>query len=257
GPGLVTIVEGLPRGLRVSADDFAKELARRRHGHGRGDRMKIEADELEILGGVRHGSTIGSPVAVVIRNTEWPQWSSIMSVEEGDAGNPVTRPRPGHSDLPGMLKFDTDDARDVLERASARETAARTIAGVLAKRLLDHAGVGILSHVTAIGDVISDGETPGPDRLDEVDASPVRCLDPKASAEMVAAIDAAAVAKDTLGGVFEVIAYGVPAGVGSYAQYDRRLDGLLAGAVMSVPAIKAVAIGDGFTVTSRRGSEAH
>jgi chorismate synthase len=158
GPGLVTIVEGLPRGLEVALGDFARELSRRRHGYGRGKRMSIEQDELEILGGIRHGVTLGSPVAVLIRNTEWPKWEAIMSPEPGDAGKEVTRPRPGHADLAGMIKYDTDDARDILERASARETAARTIAGVLGRRLLEVLGVEILSHVVSIGDVESPGE---------------------------------------------------------------------------------------------------
>lgn len=257
GRGLVTIVEGLPKGLPVSVADFATELARRRSGYGRGRRMAVETDDLEILAGVRHGATLGSPVAVVVRNSEWEKWSEVMSTDGSPAGKPISRPRPGHADLAGMIKYETDDARDILERASARETAARTIAGVLAKSLIGAAGVSVVSHVVSIGSVESSGDTPGPDDLDRVDASPVRCLDESASGEMVEAIDRAQEAKDTLGGVFEVLAYGVPAGIGSHVHYDRRLDGLLAGGVMSIPATKGVEIGDGFAVSRRHGSKAH
>jgi chorismate synthase len=257
GPGLVTIVEGLPKGLRVGVDDFAAELARRRHGHGRGARMKVEADELEILAGIRHGRTLGSPVAVVVRNTEWPNWSEVMAVEGEGAGKEVTRPRPGHADLAGMLKYQTDDARDILERASARETAARTVAGVLARKLLDSAGIEVVSHVVSIGEVWSEGAAPGPGQQGDVDASPVRCLDAAAATLMIEAIDRAHQAKDTLGGVFEMIAYGVPPGIGSHVHYDRRLDAQLAGALMSIPAIKAVEIGDGFGLAGLPGSKAH
>jgi len=258
GPGLVTIVEGLPAGLEVSTEGIAAELARRRMGHGRSRRMDIERDELEILGGIRFGRTLGSPVAVVVRNTEWPRWAQEMSVEAGEAERPLTTPRPGHADLPGMLKYETGDARDILERASARETAARTVAGHLAKRLLAAADVTVVSHVTAIGGVeIDPGVHPGPGDLARVDASPVRALDEDASGRMVEAIDRAREDRDTLGGVAEIIAFGVPAGVGSHVHWDRRLDGLLAGALMSIPAIKAVAVGDGFVTAGRRGSEAH
>lgn len=257
GPGLVTIVEGLPRGVEVSIDGLAHQLARRRHGYGRGQRMTIEQDEIEILGGVRHGTTLGSPVAILIRNTEWPRWERLMSPGPGDAGNEVTRPRPGHADLAGMLKYDTEDARDILERASARETAARTIAGYLAGRLLGPCGVDVLSHVVAIGSVTAKPQTPMPGDLERIDADPVRCLDPEASAGMVAAIDAAQEAKDTLGGIFEVVAHGVPVGIGSHVHYDRRLDHLLAGAIMSIQAIKGVEVGDGFEGAVTRGSSAH
>lgn len=257
GPGLVTIVEGLPRGIEVSAEGLAHQLARRRHGHGRGQRMAVEQDEVEILGGIRHGATLGSPVAVSIRNTEWPKWERIMSPDPGDAGSQVSRPRPGHADLAGMLKYDTEDARDILERASARETAARTIAGYLAGRLLDPCGVEVLSHVVAIGSVTAKTQTPLPGDLERIDADPVRCLDPEASAAMVAAIDAAREAKDTLGGVFEVVAHGVPVGIGSHVHYDRRLDHLLGGAVMSIQAIKGVEVGDGFDSAVTPGSSAH
>lgn len=257
GPGLVTIVEGLPRGVEVTSEGLAHQLARRRHGYGRGKRMSIEQDEIEILGGVRHGITLGSPVAIVIRNTEWPRWERVMSAEPGGAGNEVTRPRPGHADLPGMLKYDTDDARDILERASARETAARTVAGYLAGALLEPCGVTVLSHVVAIGAIRAKSIVPLPEDAEEIDQDPVRCLDPEASAEMVRSIDEAADAKDTLGGVFEVVAHGVPVGIGSHVHYDRRLDHLLAGAVMSVPAVKGVEIGDGFEGAALPGSAAH
>ncbi len=255
GPGLVTVVEGLPRGIDVTAEDFARELERRRRGYGRGARMKLEQDELEILGGVRHGLTLGSPVAVLVRNTEWEKWSSVMSVEPGDEGNKVTRPRPGHADLAGMIKYGTDDARDILERASARETAARTIAGVLSRKLLAAVGVDVLSQVVAIGEVRV--ELPPPLDRERIESSEVRCPDPDATKRMMGAIDAAAEAKDTLGGVFEVAASGLPVGIGSHVHYDRRLDGLLAGSVMSIPGIKGVEIGDGFEVASRPGSQAH
>lgn len=257
GPGLVTIVDGLPRGLSVNAAGLGHELTRRRHGYGRGKRMAIEQDEIEILGGVRHGITLGSPVAVVIRNTEWPRWKNVMSPEAGETGKEVTRPRPGHADLAGMLKYDTDDARDILERASARETAARTVAGYLAKRLLAVCDVHLVSHVVSIGDVVAKSGVPQPDDAERIDADPVRCLEPQASGAMIEAIDRATEAKDTLGGVFEVVAHSVPVGIGSHVQYDRRLDNLLAGAVMSIPAIKGVEVGDGFEAASAPGSAAH
>jgi chorismate synthase len=257
GPGLVTIVEGLPRGLVVTADGLSAELARRRHGFGRGQRMRIEQDELEILGGVRHGVTLGSPVAVLIRNTEWPRWDRVMSPEPSESGGELTRPRPGHADLAGMVKYDTDDARDILERASARETAARTVAGHLAKTLLGVCDVGVVSHVTRIGPVLSKAPAPRHEDSALIDSDPVRCLDPQASHEMVEVIELAKRSKDTLGGVFEVVAHGVPVGIGSHVHYDRRLDTLLAGALMSIPAIKGVEIGDGFESAARSGSEAH
>ena len=257
GPGLVTIVEGLPRGLAVSTEGLSQELARRRLGFGRGKRMSLEKDELEILGGVRHGYTLGSPVAIVIRNTEWPRWSEEMSPEPGEAKKVITRPRPGHADLAGMLKYDSDDGRDILERASARETAARTVAGYLAKQLLAEAGVSVVSHVVSIGKVRYEGPAPGPDDLPAVDESPARCWDPETTATMVAAIEDAKSQKDTLGGVFEVLAFGVVPGIGSHVHYDRRLDGKLAGALMSIPAIKGVEIGDGFEVAMSPGSESH
>jgi chorismate synthase len=257
GPGLVTIVEGLPRGLEVSVDGLAVELSRRRHGYGRGKRMSIEQDEIEFLGGVRHGKTLGSPVAVLIRNTEWPRWQEIMSPGPGTTGKEVTRPRPGHADLAGMLKYDTGDARDILERASARETAARTAAGYLSKVLLGTCDIHVLSHVISIGDVVAKSGVPDTDDGERIDSDPVRCLDPEASREMMAAIDRAAETKDTLGGVFEVVAHLVPVGIGSHVQYDRRLDNILAGAVMSIPAIKGVEVGDGFLSAATPGSAAH
>ena len=257
GPGLVTVVEGLPAGLEVSVQGIAAELARRRLGHGRGRRMAIEQDRVEILGGVRFGRTLGSPVAVVVHNTEWPRWEEEMAVGEGSATRPLRSPRPGHADLAGMMKYDTHDARDILERASARETAARTVAGYLAKRLLGEIGVAVVSHVVAIGEVAAGNGRPTAEDQPAIDASPVRTFDRSVEAAMVAAIDAAHDARDTLGGVIEVLAYGVPAGVGSHVHWDRRLDGALAGALMSIPAIKGVAIGDGWSVAAIAGSMAH
>jgi chorismate synthase len=257
GPGLVTIVEGLPRGLQVSAEQITDELARRRMGYGRGKRMAIERDEIELLGGIRHGSTLGSPVSVLIRNTEWPRWAEEMSPDPAPSKKQVTRPRPGHADLSGMLKYGTDDARDILERASARETAARTVAGILSKIMLATVGVRVLSHVVAIGPASSEGPPPGPDDQDRIDDSPVRCLDPTAEAAMIAAIEDAKEQRDTLGGVFEILAFGVPPGIGSHVHYDRKLDALLAGAIMSIPAIKGVEIGDGFEVAGLPGSKSH
>ena len=257
GPGLVTIVDGLPAGLEIAEHEFADELARRRQGHGRGGRMKIEADRLEILAGIRNGRTMGSPVAVVVRNTEWEKWEQIMSPQPGAKGAAVTRPRPGHADLVGMMKYDTLDARDVLERASARETAARTIAGVLARKLLRALGIEILSHVTRIGDVTSTASVSDAGFAADIDRSPVRCADDVATEHMVRAIDQAGAAKDTLGGTFRVQAHDVMAGLGSYVQHDRRLDALLAAAMMSIPSVKAVAIGEGFEIGARRGTDAH
>lgn len=258
GPGLVTIVEGLPAGLDVDIDALAAELARRRLGFGRGPRMKLERDELEILGGVRFGKTLGSPVAIVIRNTEWEKWQEEMSPLPGTAARPATAPRPGHADLAGMQKYGTHDARDILERASARETAARTVAGYLSKELLGLVDVTVVSHVVAIGDAVApDGPLPGPNDLDTVDSSPVRAFTTDATKAMEAAIEAAKADRDTLGGVVEVLAYGVMPGLGSHVHYDRKLDALLAGALMSIPAIKGVEVGDGFAGAARRGSKAH
>jgi chorismate synthase len=220
--------------------------------------MGIEQDEIEVLGGVRHGFTLGSPVAVLIRNTEWPKWEEEMSPEPGEPKRRMTAPRPGHADLVGMQKYDTHDARDILERASARETAARTVVGYLAKLLLAEVGVFVLSHVVAIGK-ISAPETllPGPDDLARVDDSPVRVFSPEAEAAMIAEIESARADSDTLGGVVEVLAYGLVPGLGSHVHWDRRLDGLIAEALMSIQAIKAVEVGDGLETARRRGSEAH
>ena len=258
GPGLVAIVEGMPAGVPFSTKELADELARRRMGYGRGNRMKLEKDELEVLGGVRHGSTLGSPIAVLIRNTEWPRWSEEMSPNPGETKRPMTTPRPGHADLAGMLKYDTHDARDILERSSARETAARTIVGYLAKKLLSTVGVEIVSHVVAIGSAeISAGSPPTPGDQLALDESPVRVLDTTDAEAMIAVIDAAKKDRDTLGGVFEILAYGLPAGVGSHVHWDRRLDARLAEALMSIQAIKAVEVGDGRSTARARGSDSH
>jgi chorismate synthase len=258
GPALVAIVEGLPAGLPITVDDLSAELARRRLGFGRGPRMRFELDELEIVGGIRHGTTLGSPVAVLIRNTEWPKWVEEMSPAPGATEKPLHQPRPGHADLVGMQKYGFDDARNVLERASARETAARVVAGTAAKLLLGHLGVDVLSHVVAVGAARSQTDRrPTIEDLGAIDESPVRCFDPEAEAGMVAAVEAAAKAGDSLGGVVEVLAYGVPPGLGSHVHWDRRIDGLLAQALMSIQAMKGVEIGDGFTTAAQRGSEAH
>ncbi len=259
GPALTVIVEGLPAGLCVTPDDISAELARRRQGYGRGARMKLEADELEILGGVRHGYTLGSPVAVVIRNTEWEKWADAMSASPVDnPPSPLTRPRPGHADLVGIQKYGHRDARNVLERASARETAARTVAGALAKLLLAEIGVEFVSHVIAIGVVWSKNqEVPTPRDVERIEASSVRCIDPNWEAAMVDAIERAKADGDTLGGIFEVVAHGVPVGLGSYVHWDRKIDGRLAQSLLSINAMKAVAVGDGLTAWSTPGSEAH
>jgi chorismate synthase len=267
GPALVAICEGLPAGVEVTTADVAMALARRRAGYGRGARMKFEQDEVELTGGVRHGFTLGGPVAVRIGNTEWPKWETVMSADPvppdilaAQARNaPLTRPRPGHADLAGMQKYGYDDARAVLERASARETAARVALGEFARRLLRQVlGAELISHVVALGSVrVPDGLTPGPQDAAAIDADPVRCLDKAASAAMQAEVDAARGEGDTLGGVVEVLAFGLPPGLGSHVHWDRRLDGRLAGALMSIQAIKGVEVGDGFTTAARRGSAAH
>jgi chorismate synthase len=267
GRALVAIIEGVPAGVQVSTQDVAAALARRRAGHGRGARMKFEQDEVEITAGVRHGRTLGGPLAIRIGNTEWPKWETVMAADPVEAAElaglaraaPLTRPRPGHADLVGMQKYGHDDARPVLERASARETAARVALGEVARRLLDQAlGVRILSHVVALGSVRGpEGSIPKPEDNERADADPVRCLDPATSEKMVAEIDSARQAGDTLGGVVEVVAYGLPPGLGSHVHWDRKLDGRLAGALMSIHAIKGVEIGDGFTTAARRGSQAH
>jgi chorismate synthase len=261
GQGLAVTVEGLPAGLAVTEEEIAGELARRRLGYGRGPRMRLEADELTLLGGIRHGRTLGSPVVVLVANSEWKRserWHEEMSPAPGTTAAPLTQPRPGHADLAGMQKYGFDDARDVLERASARETAARVVAGSLAKSLLAHLGVSVLSHVVALGPARTKSvERPTPGDLGRVDDSEVRCFDAGAEAAMVEEIKAAAAAGDSLGGVAEVLAYDVPVGLGSHVHWDRKLDGLLAQALMSIPAIKGVEIGDGFEVAARRGSVAH
>jgi chorismate synthase len=267
GPALVAVLEGLPAGTRITAEALAAELERRRGGYGRGARMSFEQDAVEVLGGVRHGLTIGSPIAIRIGNSEWPKWETVMSADpvdpaelEGQArAAPLTRPRPGHADLVGMQKFGFNDARPVLERASARETAARVALGAVAKAFLNQVlEVSVLSHVVAIGTASAPaGVMPGPADAGRVDADPVRCFDPDASAAMVAEIDAARSDGDTLGGVVEVVVHGLPPGLGSHTHWDRRLDSRLAGALMGIQAIKGVEVGDGFTTAARRGSAAH
>ena len=245
-------------GCRSSADEIRGELARRRLGYGRGPRQRFEADEITILGGVRHGRTLGSPVAIEIANSEWPKWETDMSPEPGHPARRLTQPRPGHADLAGMQKYGFDDARDVLERASASETAARVAAGGLAKALLAQIGVAILSHVVEIGEArASSGLRPLPGELAAVDESPVRCFDPSAEAAMIAEIKAAAKEGDSLGGTVEIAAYGVPVGLGSHVHWDRKLDALIAQGLMSIQAVKAVWIGEGPDIARRRGSVGH
>ena len=267
GQALVTIVEGVIAGVEVTSDEIASQLARRRLGYGRGARMKFEADAVRVLGGVRHGRTMGSPVAIEVGNTEWPKWEQIMSADPVDPeaiddkarAARLTRPRPGHADFSGMLKYDFDDARMVLERASARETAARVAAGTVARAVLrDVLGVEVLSHVISIG--ASEpyvGPEPGHADLEAIDASPVRAFDPAAAESMIAEIEAAKKAGDTLGGVVEVVVHGLPIGLGSHVSGDDRLDAQLAGALMGIQAIKGVEVGDGFRTAARRGSAAH
>jgi chorismate synthase len=258
GPSLTVIVEGLPAGLPITSEQIGDELARRRLGYGRGPRMRFERDVLRLTGGIRHGRTLGSPVAIEILNSEWPKWETEMSAAPGEPSDKLTTPRPGHADLVGMQKYSFDDARDVLERASARETAARVVAGALAKALIREIGVVVVSHVVRIGTVATPQDArPGPDDLARVDASEVRCFDTASADAMIAEIKAAAKEGDSLGGIVEVIAYGVPVGLGSYVHWDRKMDGLLAGALMSIQAVKAVEIGDGMSQAAQRGSQAH
>lgn len=279
GPALVAIVEGIPAGVRVTSDDVRAALARRRLGYGRGARQKFEQDELEILGGLRHGATLGSPIALRIGNSEWPKWQTVMApdpVAEGDLAasddvnapkeiarnRPLTRPRPGHADLVGMQKYGFDEARPVLERASARETAARVALGAVAAAFVEQAaGIRLVSHTVAIGAAgpfaAGAAGLPTPEAVDRLDADPVRAFDPQASAAMVAEVDAAHKDGDTLGGVVEVLAYGLPPGLGSHVHWDRKLDARLAAALMSIQAIKGVELGDGFATAARRGSAAH
>jgi len=258
GPALTVVVEGLPAGLPVTIDDIGGELARRRLGFGRGPRMRFERDDVELIGGVRHGLTLGSPVAIVIHNTEWPKWQEEMSVAPGVTEKPLHQPRPGHADLVGMQKYGFDDARNVLERASARETAARVAAGALAKAVLARLGTTVISHVVQMGAVRASTERrPAPADLDAVDSSEVRCFDPSAEVAMIDVIKAAAKEGDSLGGVLEVLGYGVTPGLGSHVHWDRRIDALLAQALMSIQAMKGVEIGDGFEVAGLPGSRAH
>ncbi|MEP7035192.1 MAG: chorismate synthase [Actinomycetota bacterium] len=277
GPALTATIEGLPAGIEVTTSAVAAALARRRLGFGRGARMKFEQDAVEFLGGVRHGQTMGSPVAIRIANSEWARWETVMSPDPvaadalaaaDDIGSPqeiarnkaLTRPRPGHADLVGMQKYGFADARPVLERASARETAARVALGAVASALLEQAyGITLVSHTVAIGTAVrsADARLPRPDQVGVLDADPVRTLDPADSAAMVAEVEAAKKDGDTLGGVVEVLAYGLPPGLGSYVHWDRRLDSQLAGALMGIQAIKGVEIGDGFLTAARRGSAAH
>jgi chorismate synthase len=260
GRGLATIVEGLPAGVPVSVDAIAGELARRRQGHGRGGRQRFEADAFEIVAGVRHGRTMGSPVAITIPNVEFSEkYADLMGVEgEIREEDKLTRPRPGHADLAGALKYGFDDVRNVLERASARETAARVAAGSLCKAFLAELGIEVLSHVVRVGSVSSrTRRLPTPADLPAIDRSPVRCADGAAAPRMVAEIDRLRKARDTVGGVFEVLAYGVPPGLGSYVHWDRKLDARLAAALMSIQSVKGVEVGDGIATAARPGSVAH
>lgn len=277
GPSLTVFLDGVPAGVALTTDDLRRHLARRRLGYGRGSRQKFEQDVVTITAGVRHGRTLGSPICVTIQNSEWPKWEKVMSADPVDpsellvdAGTgdereiarnrPLTRPRPGHADLAGMHKYGFDEARPVLERASARETAARVVAGCVAAAILDQtAQIGLVSHTLATGPVRvpADSELPTPADEDALNEDPVRCFHPEISALMVAEIDAAKQAGDTLGGIVEVLAYNLPVGLGSHTQWDRRLDGKIAQAIMSIQAMKGVEVGDGFDVASRRGSAAH
>ena len=266
GPELIAVLEGLPAGVPVSLDAVRADLARRKLGYGRGARMKFEQDALEISGGVRHGRSLGSPIALRIGNTEWPKWVDVMSAEpvdqeklESGRGAALTRPRPGHADLVGMQKYGFDEARPVLERASARETAARVALGAVARSFLAELGITLVSHTLSIGPVRvpEDAPLPKPADVGTLDADPLRCFDPATSERMVAEVDAAHKDGDTLGGVVEVLAYGLPPGLGSHVHWDRRLDAQLAAALMGIQAIKGVEVGDGFLTTTRRGSAAH
>jgi chorismate synthase len=266
GPELIAVLEGMPAGVPVLREAIQADMQRRKLGYGRGARMKFEQDELTISGGVRHGVSMGSPIALRIGNTEWPKWTTIMSADPvdpaeltGARGAPLTRPRPGHADLVGMQKYGFDESRPVLERASARETAARVALGAVARSFLGELGIRLVAHTLAIGPVRvpDDAPLPLPDDVDRLDADPLRCLHAETSAAMVAEVDAAHKDGDTLGGVVEVLAYGVPPGLGSYVHWDRRLDAKLAAALMGIQAIKGVEVGDGFETTRRRGSAAH
>jgi len=267
GPALVAVLEGLPAGVHVTSKDIQAALARRRLGYGRGARMTFEADELEIVGGIRHGETLGSPIALRIGNSEWPKWETVMAADPVDPdilagqkrGEPLTRPRPGHADLAGMQKYGFDDARPILERASARETAARVALGEVAAQFLEQTvGATIVSHVIELGSVRAPaGVLPAKIDLEALDADPVRCFDAETSAAMISEIDQAHKDGDTLGGVVEVVVEGLPPGLGSHTHWDRRLDSKLAGALMGIQAIKGVEVGDGFELARTRGSLAH
>lgn len=267
GKALVGILEGLPAGVEITTPEIQAALARRRLGYGRGARMKFEQDEVTLLGGVRHGVTMGGPVAIEVGNTEWPKWQDVMNpdpvdpaVLEGKARNAaLTRPRPGHADLAGMQKYGYDEARPALERASARETATRVALGAVASKFLESLGIELVSHTTAIGTVASPADAPLPSKADveSLDADPLRCFDAETSKRMVAEVDAAHSEGETLGGVVEVIATGCPVGLGTFVHWDRRLDARLAGALMGIQAIKGVEVGDGFETARRRGSQAH
>lgn len=266
GPELIAVLEGFPAGVPVLEEQIQADLGRRRLGYGRGARMKFEADELSLSGGIRHGVTQGGPIAIRIANTEWPKWDVVMSphpVDEealtGGRATALTRPRPGHADLTGMQKYGFDDSRPVLERASARETAARVALGAVARSLLGELGISVLSHTVAIGPVSvpSDAPVPAREDIERLDQDPLRCAHAETAALMVSEVDAAHKEGDTLGGVVEVVVRGLPPGLGSYVHWDRRLDARLAGALMGIQAIKGVEVGDGFETTRRRGSEAH
>ena len=265
GPELVAIVEGMPAGVEITTSDVQDALARRRLGFGRGARMKFEQDQVQLSGGVRHGLTQGGPVAITIQNTEWPKWEQVMSADPVDSENltgaraePLTRPRPGHADFTGMQKYGFLDSRPVLERASARETAARVALGAVASRFLSQLGIQLVTHTVSIGTVISDDPSlPTPNDVARLDENPVRCFSEQLSDAMVSEIEDCQKSGDTLGGVVETLVYGLPPGLGSYVHWDRKLDAQLAGALMGIQAIKAVEIGDGFQTARRRGSEAH
>jgi chorismate synthase len=267
GPALVAILEGLPAHVRITSAEVGDALARRRLGYGRGARMKFERDEVRFTGGVRHGETLGGPVAIEVGNTEWPKWETVMAADPVDRAEldaqarnaPLTRPRPGHADLVGMQKYDFDEARPVLERASARETAARVALGAVAAAFLEQAaGARLVAHVVELGGVPAPaGLVPAPEDVVRLDEDPVRCLDPDASKLMVERIDEAHKDGDTLGGVVEVVVHGLPPGLGSHVHWDRRLDARLAGALMGVQAVKGVEVGDGFALAATPGSQAH
>ena len=267
GPALVAVLEGMPAHVSVTTADVVAALARRRLGYGRGARMKFEEDVVEVIGGIRHGQTLGSPVAIRVANSEWPKWDKVMAADPVDEAEleslarnaALTRPRPGHADLVGMQKYGFDEARPILERASARETAARVALGSVSSAFLEQAlGASVVSHVVSIGRARAPaGSVPAPDEVATIDEDPVRCLDPQASKAMVAEIDQAHQEGDTLGGVVEVVVHGLPPGLGSHVHWDRRLDARLAGALMGIQAIKGVEVGDGFALAARPGSQAH